>query len=111
MVTAFAFSTVDDDGTTYVTAMQNVRGMKLQKDAYYVFMLDSRHRRRNLEMLRDVYSIKWGSLPLDMRYTFPVDVRTFSLTKATKVGNRTNISTAIVQHEAKLTDKMQSLLS
>lgn len=42
----------NQEGATYVGAVHNIDGAKLLKDGYVTVILDGRHQRRSVEMLR-----------------------------------------------------------
>lgn len=91
--------------------MHTVDGMRVLKESYCMVMLNDRHRRHFVEMLRNTDRMKSTLAPLRTRYMFRVDCKAISLAQAIKMSYITNISTSIVRRDATFTDTMQSLLS
>lgn len=52
MKTVYAFSAINQEGTSYRITVQNVGIMRLQKDGYCMLMLDGRHLHRSTEISR-----------------------------------------------------------
>lgn len=61
---------ISPEGSTYASALHNTHWKKLVADGYCIFMLDHRHQRRSVEMLRDDDTVGWSANPLRVYYTF-----------------------------------------
>lgn len=53
IMTVWFSSTISTEGAIYATAVNNVDGLKLLEDVYFIFMLDGRHWRDFSELPRD----------------------------------------------------------
>lgn len=107
----FVLSAVDRVGATIPTAVQTADYKKLHREGYYMEMLDGRHHRHYVKILRIEEEIDWGSALVRMRYAFCVDGKAFSSAQKIKLRNIANNFTAIGRRKAMLTDKIKSHLS
>lgn len=83
--------------------------MKLLEDGYCTVMIDGRHRRRFVEMLREKTGGERVSKPLRKCYAFRVDDKAILLAQKITLSNIAYILTAFRQHETTLSVAMQSL--
>lgn len=110
MMTVYNSFTVKANGTTYVTAVHNVEGLKLLKAGYCMVMLDGRYQRRYIKMERDKNCVEWVMEPLRMGCAFGVHGMPISPVQAIKLSNIANISTTISRCKATFSNTKQSLL-
>lgn len=53
MMTVYLSSVVNAEGASYATAVQNVDRTEFLKEGYCMVVIDSLHRHRSVEMIRD----------------------------------------------------------
>lgn len=63
MVTVCFSSTVNREGETYATAMQNVDSMNVLKEGYCMVMFERRHRWCSARMIRDEDCVERAAEP------------------------------------------------
>lgn len=111
MMMVYLSSTVNSEGTTYVTAVYTVNYMMLLKDGYCMLMLDAHYWYRSVKWLRNQENLEWAAEPLRIHYAFPDNGKLIFLAQVIELRMIANISTANVQREVKFADMMQDLLS
>lgn len=107
----YFFKTINPDGKTNATVVHSVEDRKLQKDGYCMFMLNGRHWRRSMEILRVEDSAECTFYLLRTRYVFCADGKSISPAQEIRLSKMANISMAIVRYKATFTDTSHSLLS
>lgn len=85
MKAVYFSSTVNPEGSTYVTAVHNVDARKVLKYGYYLVILDNHHRRRSFKSVRDRDAAEYAAKPLRMRFACQADGKSFMLAEAIKL--------------------------
>lgn len=88
--------TVSPKGATHATAMYRDDGMMMLKDGYRIVVLDDRHWRRFVKMLRKK-RMKSVLAPLRIRYASNINGKTILSAQVIKLTNIATISAAIVR--------------
>lgn len=96
MATVYFYFSATAESTTYATAVYNIDCMKLLTDGYCMVMMNGPHPRYSVKMLKYAGGVKWAANPKLVHYTFLVDGKPISTTKAIERTKTASIPTTIV---------------
>lgn len=69
MMTVYLSFVINPEGAIFVDAVHKVHGRKLLKDGFCVFVIDGRHIRCYLKMLKLEDGLDWTANTLRIHYT------------------------------------------
>lgn len=90
--------------------MRDFDGTKLLNDGYGMEMLDRRHLRRAMKLLREKDDFEWTTKPPPICYLIWVEIRPIFPSQATMLGNIADVWLGTMRPELTHTDVMQRLL-